>query len=164
MVTNPQIHLMSDPMYMASENLLYSQHGLDLNNFYIPGLASAGISQMPLSTDTFQTETTYAPSSIPLTSAPTEPFSAPYSEPPHPVISPPPLEPPWSSGAFRPSMYQVENQFRHVFETRPEPCQTEAMRQGGEDPAHFRNKNFQPQIWEPDADYNTGRSSEPNRR
>ncbi|KAL8710230.1 MAG: hypothetical protein Q9220_005161 [cf. Caloplaca sp. 1 TL-2023] len=129
MVTNPQIHLMSDPMYMASSNLLYSQQGLDLNTFYIPGLTSAGISPMPFSSNTFQSEPTYAPSSLPVTSAPTEAFSAPYSEPPYPVISSPPVEGPWSAGAFRPSMYQVEDQFRSVMPTRPEPCQTEAMRQ-----------------------------------
>ncbi|KAI4264453.1 MAG: hypothetical protein L6R42_000445 [Xanthoria sp. 1 TBL-2021] len=162
-VTNPQINLMSGPVYLPSGNMCYSQEGLDLDNFYIPGLASAGVS-LALSTNAYMSNAIYAPSALPITSAVTDSYGVPYSEPPKAIVQSPTLEGPWNTDRFRPSQYQVDHKFRQVIPIRAEPCQTEAMKQAGESKAHFRNEDFQPQIWEPGAEYNIGRNSEPNRR
>ncbi|KAL8874012.1 MAG: hypothetical protein Q9174_000608 [Haloplaca sp. 1 TL-2023] len=156
---NPQINTVFDPLYMSTSNSCYSHHGLDLNNFYLPGLASAGIASVPLSTDSYPTNPTCAPFSPSLTPAATDVYLTPaYCPPPRPVTA--------SSGGFRPSKFQIEKPFRDAMTLQMEPCQTEAMKQAGESPAHFNNERFQPQIWEPDASYKTsGRNSaEPRRR
>ncbi|KAL8925588.1 MAG: hypothetical protein Q9172_002158 [Xanthocarpia lactea] len=163
-VTNPQINFMSAPVYLPSSNVCYSHHGLDLDNFYIPGLISAGVSSLPFSTDAFISSSIYAPSTLPMTSATADPYTASYSEPSQPIVQSPIMDGPRTKDCFRPSHYQIEDQFRQVMPIRTEPCQTEAMKQAGESKAHFRNEEFQPQIWEPGAEYNTNRNSEPNRR
>ena len=127
-VTNPQINLMSDPVYIPASNVCYSRHGLDLDNFYIPGLASAGVSPLAFSTDAFISNAIYAPSALPITTAATDPYIVPYAEPAT-IGQPPTLEGPWNADRFRPSHYQVEEKFRHVIPIRTEPCQTEAMKQ-----------------------------------
>ncbi|KAL9640183.1 MAG: hypothetical protein Q9204_000811 [Flavoplaca sp. TL-2023a] len=127
-VTNPQINLMSDPVYIPASNICYSRHGLDLDNFYIPGLASAGVSPLAFSTDAFISNSIYAPSALPITTAATDPYVVPYAEPAT-IGQPPTLEGPWNADRFRPSQYQVEEKFRHVIPIRTEPCQTEAMKQ-----------------------------------
>ncbi|KAL8772070.1 MAG: hypothetical protein Q9209_002736 [Squamulea sp. 1 TL-2023] len=127
-VTNPQINLVTGPVYLPTSNACYSQHGLDLNSFYIPGFASAGLS-LPFSTDAYISDPIYAPSALPMTSATTESYIVPYSEPSPPIIQSPVLEGPWNTDRFRPSHYQVEDKFRQVMPIRTEPCQTEAMKQ-----------------------------------
>ncbi|KAL8680608.1 MAG: hypothetical protein Q9186_003200 [Xanthomendoza sp. 1 TL-2023] len=128
-VPNPQIHLMSGPIYMSSSNGCYSHHGLDQDTFYLPGLASAGVSAMPFSTDGYSSSSIYAPSILPMTSAPTDAYGVPYSDPAQSIIQTPILEGPWNTDSFRPSHYQVEDKFRVVMPVRTEPCQTEAMKQ-----------------------------------
>lgn len=127
-VTNPQINLMSGPVYLPSSNMCYSHGGLDLDNFYIPGLASAGVS-LALSTDAYISNAIYAPSALPITSAATDSYGIPYSEPPKAIVQSPTLEGPWNTDRFRPSQYQVDHKFRQVIPIRAEPCQTEAMKQ-----------------------------------
>ncbi|KAL8675217.1 MAG: hypothetical protein Q9168_000337 [Polycauliona sp. 1 TL-2023] len=128
-ITNPQIHLMSDPVYIPSSNVCYSQQGLDLDTFEIPGLFSAGVSTLAFSTDAYMPNSVYVPSTLPITTVTTEPYSVAYSEAPKAIVSPPTLEGPWNEGPFRPSHYQVEHKFRLVMPIRSEPCQTEAMKQ-----------------------------------
>ncbi|KAL8998844.1 MAG: hypothetical protein Q9169_002182 [Polycauliona sp. 2 TL-2023] len=125
-ITNPQIHLMSDPVYLPSSNVCYSQHGLNLDNYEIPGLFSAGVSSLAFSTDAYISNSVYAPPILPMTTAAPDPYSVPYSEP---SVQPPTLEGPWNGDCFRPSQYQVEDKFRQVMPIRTEPCQTEAMKQ-----------------------------------
>ncbi|KAL9006669.1 MAG: hypothetical protein Q9188_000543 [Gyalolechia gomerana] len=168
-VTNPQMNLVSDPVYMSSGNLCYApQQGLDMNQFFLPGFASAGISSLPSSMNTYSAGPAYTPSSLPISQPSTEAYGMSYSAPPpkvHPTPPPPLLPGISSTGGFRPSIYQFSLKERKAAQAQTEPCQTEAMKQAGESPAHFRNKKFQPQMWEPGAEYNGGRtSSEPNRR
>ncbi|KAL8816701.1 MAG: hypothetical protein Q9223_004336, partial [Gallowayella weberi] len=114
-VPNPQIRLMSDPQYMSSSNICYSHspHQLDIDQFCLPGFISAGISTTPFSTIAYSDSPIYAPSSLSMTSAPTDTYSVPYSEP-APTISQTPIrEGPWNADSFRPSHYQVEDKFRH---------------------------------------------------
>ena len=128
-VTNPQINFMSGPVYLPSSNVCYSHQGLDLDNFYIPGLSSAGVSSLPFSTDAFISSSIYAPSALPMTSAPADPYTVPYSEPSQPIVQSPTMSGRRTKDCFRPSHYQVEDQFRQVMPIRTEPCQTEAMKQ-----------------------------------
>ncbi|KAL8784532.1 MAG: hypothetical protein Q9213_003880 [Squamulea squamosa] len=128
-VTNPRIEFMSSPPYIPTSNVCYSQHGLDLDNFYMPGLFSAGVSSLPSSTDAYIPNSIYASSALPMTSAPADSYIVPYSEPSQPLIQSPISEGPWNTDRFRPSHYQVEDKFRQVMPMRTEPCQTEAMKQ-----------------------------------
>ncbi|KAL8944256.1 MAG: hypothetical protein Q9216_000551 [Gyalolechia sp. 2 TL-2023] len=132
-VTNPQVNLLLDPVYMPSSNLCYASHqGLDMNQFFLPGFASAGITPLPFSTNTYSTSPVYAPSSLPLSAPSTEAYSMSYNAPPpkvHPT-PPPPLVPGISStGGFRPSIYQFSLKERKAAQAQTEPCQTEAMKQ-----------------------------------
>jgi hypothetical protein len=120
---------MTGPVYLPASNMCYSHQGLDLDNFNIPGLMSAGISSLPFSTDAYVSDSVYAHSALPMTSAPADPYIVPYSEPPQPLVQSPVLEGPWNTDRFRPSHYQVEDKFRLVMPVRTEPCQTEAMKQ-----------------------------------
>ncbi|KAI4258908.1 MAG: hypothetical protein LQ352_001021 [Teloschistes flavicans] len=129
-VTNPQINLMSDPVYMPHSNLCFSQEGgLDMNQFFLPGFVSAGMSSMPFSTTSFSPNPTCAPYVPPITPATTESFSTPYCSPQLPLAQPPPVPGLDCSGGFRPSKFQVEQRFINTSPPQPEPCQTEAMKQ-----------------------------------
>ncbi|KAI4248395.1 MAG: hypothetical protein L6R40_000954 [Gallowayella cf. fulva] len=128
-LANPQVHFMSDPLYIPSSNVCYSQDGLNLDNFYLPGLISAGVSSMPFSTNSYSSPSTYPPATLPMTSPLTDLYGGPYGDQAQPVIQPPNLEGPWNTDSFRPSHYQVEDKFRQVMPVRTEPCQTEAMKQ-----------------------------------
>lgn len=169
-VTNPQINFLSEhPVYTPSSNTCYVPHqGLDMNHFFLPGFASAGVSPLSFSPNTFSAAPLYSPSSLPMSSPSTEAYGMSYSAPPpkiHPTPPPPLLPGISSTGGFRPSIYQFSLKERKAAQAQTEPCQTEAMKQAGESPAHFRNKKFQPQMWEPGAEYNVSRSSsESNRR
>ncbi|KAL9603590.1 MAG: hypothetical protein Q9219_001093 [cf. Caloplaca sp. 3 TL-2023] len=131
-VTNPQINLVSDPIYMSAGNLCYApQQGLDMDNFYIPGFASAGIPSMPFSTNPYSTSPAYAPTSLAM-SPPTVQYGIPCSAPspePHPLTPAPLLQGLSSVGTFRPSIYQFSLSERTVAPVQSEPCQTEAMKQ-----------------------------------
>ncbi|KAI4120522.1 MAG: hypothetical protein LQ338_006959 [Usnochroma carphineum] len=132
-VTNPQIHLMSDQVYMPSSNIYYaSQEGLDLNSLCLPGLLSAGMSSMPSSTDAYAIPPAYPSSSLPMPPASIEPYSMPYSAPSqdaNPVTPAPFLEELSSASAFRPSQYQFQLPKRKPASIQTEPCQTDAMKQ-----------------------------------
>ncbi|KAL8696049.1 MAG: hypothetical protein Q9201_007850 [Fulgogasparrea decipioides] len=128
-VLNTIVGYVSNPVYMSSSNLCYSQQGLDLNQFYMPGLASAGISTVPFSTSAYPINPTCAPFSSPLTPASTEAYITPYCSPSQSTIQAPPVQAVSSSGGFRPSKFQVERPFKDAILVQPEPCQTEAMKQ-----------------------------------
>ncbi|KAL8930547.1 MAG: hypothetical protein Q9208_000731 [Pyrenodesmia sp. 3 TL-2023] len=132
-VTNPEIHLMTGPVYMPSSNICYApQQGLDLNSFYLPGFMSAGISSMPFTGNAFSAAPAYAPSSLSVSPSTAELYSTPYSAPPQDaqsIIHPPRLQGLSSTGGFRPSEYQLKLKERQPGPLQTEPCQTEAMKQ-----------------------------------
>ncbi|KAL8839597.1 MAG: hypothetical protein Q9170_001701 [Blastenia crenularia] len=132
-VTNPQINLMSDPIYIPSGNLCYApQQGLDMNTIYLPGFASAGISSMPFLANPYPVSAACVPSSLPMSPPPPEPYGLSFSAPPpepHPITSPPLRSGINSEGGFRPSIYQFSLNERTAGLVQSEPCQTEAMKQ-----------------------------------
>ncbi|KAL8691043.1 MAG: hypothetical protein Q9218_003645 [Villophora microphyllina] len=129
-VTNPHIHLMSDPVYMSSSNIYFShQGGLDLNQFLLPGFASAGVSSVPFTANTYRTNTACATFAAPITPVSASSFTTPYCSPQPPMAQPPPAQGADFSDGFRPSKYVVEQRFVNAIPPQPEPCQTEAMKQ-----------------------------------
>ena len=122
--TAQQVHYMSDQPRILASNLAYSQNGLDLENYFLPGLASAGISSMPVLNDAYGRHGGYSAMDLPLSPAAIDPLSIPV----HPAIQPQPAER-LADSTFRPSKFQVEPEFRQFAITHPEPCQTEAMKQ-----------------------------------
>lgn len=177
--TAQQVHYMSDPTHTLSSNLAYSQNGLDLDSYFLPGLSSAGISTMPFPNDPYDRHGGYSAMDLPMSPAAVDPFTIPVP----PAIHPQPAER-LGDSTFRPSKFQVEPEFRQLAITHPEPCQTEAMKQyvscqsitacflfqnkrmqpsdpfhrAGECAAHYMNERFQPQIWEPGSEYRSTES------
>ncbi|KAL8936521.1 MAG: hypothetical protein Q9211_004146 [Gyalolechia sp. 1 TL-2023] len=128
-VTDPQINFVSHPVFVATDNPFYAQGGLDMNNICLPGFASAGLSSLPFSTNTYSADPVYAPSSLSLSPPSTEAYGMPFSAPP-PKVHPTPRLPGISStGGFRPSIYQFSLKERKAAQSQTEPCQTEAMKQ-----------------------------------
>ncbi|KAI4207390.1 MAG: hypothetical protein LQ348_000576 [Seirophora lacunosa] len=133
-VTNPQVNFMSDPVLLSNNNVCYTpQHGLDLNHFYLPGFAAAGISPMPFSTNAHSAAPVYTSSGHPTISPTAKAYSVPsYSSPPQDVKTAAPspmLQGLCSTGGFRPSQYQLQLTDRKSAPVQTEPCQTEAMKQ-----------------------------------
>ena len=122
--TAPQVHYMSDQPRILSNNLAYSHNGPDVDSYYLPGFASAGISTMPFLNDAYDRHGGYSAMDLPLSPAAIDPFTIPV----HPAIHSPPAER-LGDSTFRPSKFQVEPEFRQLAITHPEPCQTEAMKQ-----------------------------------
>lgn len=72
---------------------------------------------------------------------------------------------PVSDHVFRMTRYQLDVDYGQQASPHNEPCQTEAMKQAGESPAHYKNQEFQPIIWSPGNEYNkSGRDGEPHGR
>ncbi|KAL8975387.1 MAG: hypothetical protein Q9197_000368 [Variospora fuerteventurae] len=133
-ITDPQINFMADPVLLPSNNHCYApQQGLDLDQFYLPGFASAGISSMPFSTTAHAAGPAFASSGLPIVPPTTKAYSASsYNSPPQdvkPVAQSPMLQGLSSTGGFRPSHYQLQLTDRISAPLQAEPCRTEAMKQ-----------------------------------
>lgn len=122
-VTNPEIHLMTGPVYMSSSNICYApQQGLDLNSFYLPGFMSAGISSMPFTGNAFSAAPAYAPSSLSVSPSTAELYSTPYSAPPQDaqsIIHPPLLQGLSSTGGSGPRNTNSSSKSGNPAHSRP---------------------------------------------
>ncbi|KAI4162721.1 MAG: hypothetical protein LQ342_003608 [Letrouitia transgressa] len=124
--SNPQVNLMSDPVMVPTSNALYpTHHELDVDNYFIPGLSTAGISDLPFSADFYQHTTECSPGDNASSSPASEQCSA-------PVFQTMPSLPTERTrdGIFRKCRFNLEEEFFH--KTPPvqmEPCQTDAMKQ-----------------------------------
>lgn len=117
---------MSDPVMVPTSNALYpTHHELDVDNYFIPGLSTAGISDLPFSADFYQHTTECSPGDNASSSPASEQCSA-------PVFQTMPSLPTERTrdGIFRKCRFNLEEEFFH--KTPPvqmEPCQTDAMKQ-----------------------------------
>ncbi|KAL8794738.1 MAG: hypothetical protein Q9195_002692 [Heterodermia aff. obscurata] len=168
---NRQVHLLSYHQPFGSANLLFHHPGLGLEHFDIPGLSSSGISSSGISSTGIPTPFTdeiYSPSftspSLQLPQAPPDQYSVPaYPPAQSPLVQSRTIQSPTVKStppdSFRKSKFQLEPEYQHLRTAPQEPCQTDAMLSAGADTSHFMNENFQPQIWEPGAEYKNGRET-----
>ena len=172
---NPQVQNMSYAPIYGQPNSFYS-HALHQTPIYLPGLSLCGISSRGILTSI---PTPYSHDIYP--SAFTShglhhqpPFSEPYAVSNYPPVQSPPRpsaivqSPPTETNmhdSFRHSKFQLEPGY-HDLRTAPlEPCQTDAMLSAGAHISHYQNEDFQPQLWEPDSEYGSGReTASQNRR
>lgn len=177
MPVDRQVHHVSYAPAFSTSNLLYSHHGLDLDQLYIPGLSTSGISSSGLSsgglstipttyssdiyhTNTFASPRLQLPQATSASFAPPNYTAMQSSSMPSPSVQSP-LETP-AQDSFRHSKFQLYEGYQQLRTAAQEPCQTDAM--AGADTAHYMNEDFQPQLWEPGSEYRAGRDLAPQSR
>lgn len=141
---NPQILHMANPSTFLTANPFYSQHGVNLEQAYLPGMSYSGMSSSGMSSTGIPAAHTHdlypgAPFTF---SRPLLAQSAPdiYSVPAYPPVQSPPAQPTQSPSvqspaietnvpdSFRHSKFQLEAAYQRQLRAVPqEPCQTEAM-------------------------------------
>ncbi|KAI9703214.1 MAG: hypothetical protein M1836_007779 [Candelina mexicana] len=109
----------------------------------IPGFSYANLPSTSLPARTLSRNTLMPDDYMP---SPTSPATQGYPSPSIPLS---PVISDTAGGSFRPSKYEydVQNSVQSV------PFQTPTFRNSHYNPAHFRNSEFQPEIWRPDSDY-----------
>ncbi|KAL8743374.1 MAG: hypothetical protein Q9190_004254 [Brigantiaea leucoxantha] len=123
--TAPQVHMMSEPVIPSAAHGSYFEQGLDLNQYFIPGLSTMGVSNMPFSTSYYPHTSAYSPMNMPTS----PPVSEAYSKPVAPSGPSPTMEPS-RYDAFRFSKFNLQSEYNHwPPPLEMEPCQTDAMKQ-----------------------------------
>ncbi|KAI9796063.1 MAG: hypothetical protein M1835_004729 [Candelina submexicana] len=109
----------------------------------IPGFSYANLPSTSLPARTLS-RTTLMPDEY--MTSPTSPATQGYPSPSIPLS---PVLSDIAGGSFRPSKYEydVQNSVQSL------PFQTPTFRDSHYNPAHFRNSDFQPEIWRPDSEY-----------
>ena len=139
---NRQVHHMSFAPAFSTSNLLYSHHGLDLDQLCLPGLSTFGISSTGLSSgglpaipttyssDIYHTNS-FASPRLQLSQATSAPFAVPnYTAIQSPSMPSPSVQSPVETPApdsFRHSKFQLYEGYQQLRTAAQEPCQTDAM-------------------------------------